>query len=227
MDFMSTKGIEYLICIGYLLLLIPFWMAFFGERRTRRQATRPLRVAPVTAMRSWFEVPEGVGFHPGHTWAVPEGDGVFRIGIDDFAQRLLGQPKALDLPVVGSVVEQGEPALRVGVDGHLVNVVSPLRGEVLETNAEALHHPRLVCDDPYGRGWLMRVKAPGTGGAKSLLTGDLARAWMDDAAGRLDRLLGPSLGPVLQDGGVPVSGFARELSPGHWQEIAEELLLSR
>jgi glycine cleavage system H lipoate-binding protein len=228
MDFLASKGIEYLFVIGYLLLLIPFWMIFFGEKRARRRLAAAPRPEPVAAMRSWFEVPDGVGFHQGHTWAVPEGNGVFRVGMDDFAQRLLGPPKTLQLPLVGSVVEQGEPALRVAIDGKSVGVVSPVRGEVLETNSEALHKPGVVCEDPYGRGWLMRVKVPRSSAvAKGLLTGELARSWMDQTASRLDRLMGPSLGPVLQDGGVPVSGFARELSPDHWQEIAEELLLSK
>jgi hypothetical protein len=49
---------------------------------------------------------------------------------------------------------------------------------------------------------------------------------MDEAAESLSALMGPKLGPVLQDGGVPVPGFARELSPESWDRIAEELLLS-
>jgi glycine cleavage system H lipoate-binding protein len=228
MDFMATKGVEYLLCIGYLLLLIPFWSYFFGAREARRR--QPLRhaVRPETAMRNWFEVPDGIGFHPGHTWAVPEGHGVFRVGLDDFAQRLVGKPSDLFVPPVGSVVEQGESAVDVGVDGHAVHVVSPLRGEVVEVNAEVLQRPGLLNDDPYGRGWLMKVQVPRPeAAAKGLLTGAVARAWMDEAAARLDRLMGPSLGPVLQDGGVPVSGFARELSPGRWQDIAADLLLTR
>jgi len=227
MDFMSTKGIEYLLCIGYLLLLIPFWMAVFPPKKRQRRAPVAARISPVAAMRSWFQVPEGFAFHPGHTWVVPEGGGVFRVGVDDFAQRLVGVPEHLMLPNVGSVVEPGETAFRLGIDGKTVGVVSPVRGEVLETNSVAKQRPATVCDDPYGDGWLMRVKVPRAKAAlKGLLSGEGARAWMDGAAARLDQLMEPGLGPVLQDGGVPVSGFARELDPVRWHEIAQELLLS-
>jgi len=227
MDFMTTKGIEYLLCIGYLLLLIPFWMAFFTPKKREARTPVAARLSPVAAMRSWFQVPEGYAFHPGHAWVVPEGAGVFRVGVDDFAQRLVGAPDHMLLPNVGSVVEQGEPAFRLGVDGKWVDVVSPVRGEVLETNAAAKQHPGTVCADPYGNGWLMRVKVPRARAAlKGLLSGEAARAWMDGAAAHLDRLMEPSLGPVLQDGGLPVSGFARELDPAHWHRIAQELLLS-
>ena len=117
MDFMTTKGIEYLLCIGYLLLLIPFWMAFFTPKKREARTPVAARLSPVAAMRSWFQVPEGYAFHPGHAWVVPEGAGVFRVGVDDFAQRLVGAPDHMLLPNVGSVVEQGEPAFRLGVDG--------------------------------------------------------------------------------------------------------------
>ena len=223
MEFMATKGIEYVMAIGYLLLLIPFWWLVARERGADAGAA----LAPVQAMRSWFNLPEGLHFHRGHAWAVPERDGLFRVGIDDFAQRLVGRADALDLPRPGTVVEVGTPGMKLKVDGHAVKVLSPVGGEVVETNPDALRDPRVVCDDPYGTGWLMKVRVPRPALALSnLLSGKVARAWMDEAAETLSSLMGPKLGPVLQDGGVPVSGFARELSPQEWPRIAEELLLT-
>jgi glycine cleavage system H lipoate-binding protein len=223
MEFMATKGIEYVMAIGYLLLLIPFWWLVAREQGAEAGPA----LAPVQAMRSWFSLPEGLHFHRGHAWAVPERDDVFRIGIDDFAQRLVGRPDALDLPRPGTVVEAGTPGMKLEVDGHAVKVLSPVGGEVIETNPEVLRDPRVVCDDPYGNGWLMKVRVPRPALALSnLFSGKVARAWMDEAAETLSSLMGPKLGPVLQDGGVPVSGFARELSPLEWPRIAEELLLT-
>jgi glycine cleavage system H lipoate-binding protein len=226
MEFMATKGIEYLMAIGYLIVIIPFWWLATREHG-RQPATAPVRFAPVQAMRSWFSVPDGMHFHRGHTWVVPETEGVYRVGIDDFAQRLVGRPDALDLPRPGTVVESGMPGLKLKFDGHAVKVLSPVGGEVLETNPEVLRDPKVVNDDPYGTGWLMKVRVPRPASALSnLLSGKLAHAWMDEAAEALSGLMGPKLGPVLQDGGVPVSGFARELSPQDWTHIAEQLLLT-
>ncbi len=122
MDFLPTKGIEYLMVIGYLLLLIPFWWALKGGS-ARRPASTPARAAVGAAarkgapgLRGWFRVPEGVLFHPGHTWAVPEGSHVMRIGVDDFAQLLVGPPDSIRLPAAGSALEIGERGFGLGAD---------------------------------------------------------------------------------------------------------------
>jgi glycine cleavage system H lipoate-binding protein len=227
MDFLATKGIEYLMVIGYLLVLIPFWWLLSRAARAGERAAAAPALAPVAAMRSWFRLPEGLHFHRGHTWALPEAGGVFKIGVDDFAERLLGPAEALELPAPGTVVDQGQPAWSFRVGGHRIPVLSPVRGEVVALNPEVERDPGVVSEDPYGRGWLMKVRVPAAGAAmKNLLSGKLARTWMDEAAEGLSAMMGPKLGPVLQDGGIPVPGFARQLSPERWHEIAAELLLT-
>jgi glycine cleavage system H protein len=228
MDFLATKGIEYLLVIGYLIVLIPFWRLVFGGARRHATVERPeWQMAPLEAMRPWFQLPEGLHFHRGHAWAVPEGEGLFRVGIDDFAQRLVGPPDGVELPAVGGALEQGAPGWSLRFNGEAVRMLAPVAGEVVETNAALKGDPGLVCQDPYGQGWLMKVRARVPEAALgNLLSGRLARAWMDETAERLSAHMGPSLGPVLQDGGIPVSGFARELSPEGWRRIAEEHLLS-
>ena len=227
MEFLATKGLEYLVAIGYLLLLVPFWWLVAREGGRRKAAAAAQAPSPVWAMRSWFAVPDGLSFHRGHTWVAPESGGVVCVGLDDFAQRLVGRPDALALPLPGDTVEAGKPGLTLRFDGQAVPVLSPVGGEVVATNTDAISDPRLVCEDPYGAGWLMKVRVPRPVRALSnLVSGRMARAWMDEAAESLSGLMGPKLGPVLQDGGVPVSGFARELSPGEWQRIAAQLLLT-
>jgi glycine cleavage system H lipoate-binding protein len=226
MEFMATKGIEYLIAISYLLLLVPAFRLLFPEREGGLARTVAQALAPVLAMRSWFSLPDGLHFHRGHTWAEAEGDGVFRVGLDDFAQRLVGRPDALDVPAPGASVDAGAPAVRLRFGGQAVELLSPVSGEVVAANPAAQADTRLLCDDPYGAGWLLKVRArrPSTA-LSNLLSGRTARAWMDETAESLSDLMGPKLGPVLQDGGIPVSGFARALSPEDWTRIAGKLLL--
>lgn len=233
MDFLSTKGIEYLLVLGYLALLIPFWAILWG----RPKEGRALRAAPATAgrrlaaagsgLRGWFQIPEGFFYHPGHTWAVPEEGGVFRIGLDDFARKLVGPPDAVRLPEPGTTLEQGERAWSLDAGGRSVALLSPVRGRVVEVNRQVLDEPDLVADDPYGRGWLLKVKAtrPQTT-LRNLLPWRPATAWMEDAAHLLSARLSPELGTVLQDGGVPVAGLAREIDPERWDRFAAELLLT-
>ncbi len=219
MNFMSTKGTEYLLILGYLALLVPFWRLLVSTKS-------PAQAVGAT-QRGWFTVPDGLHFHPGHAWALAENGHVLRVGLDDFATRMLGTPGALHLPKVGSTLEQGESALTVDIDGQALNVLSPVRGEVLEINQAALQSPQLLNEDPYGRGWLFKVKVPRAGASlKNLLSGALARTWMSTAEKRLNTMMGGELGLVLQDGGVPVNGFVRELEPERWREVAADLLLN-
>jgi len=222
MDFLSTKGIEYLLSLSYLLLLIPFWWLL---RRVAEERVPAPAMSAMENRQGWFTVPDGLHFHRGHTWVKPEGNGLFRVGIDDFARRLLGRPSGMSLPVAGDRLQQGEKGWSLEVDGHDVDMLSPLPGQVEEVNQEALRSPGLVSDDPFGDGWLMKVRAQ-PGALRNLLPTRLVRTWMDDTSKRLSTLSGGELGPVLQDGGVPLFGFARQLAGDNWPEIAAELLLT-
>jgi hypothetical protein len=73
----------------------------------------------------------------------------------------------------------------------------------------------------------MKVRVPRMRTAlRNLMSGSLAGAWIDDTMNVLQQRMDGSLGVVLQDGGLPVSGFARELSPEAWDEVVEEFLLT-
>jgi glycine cleavage system H lipoate-binding protein len=221
-DIFATKGIEYLILIGFLGALVVFW------RLLSRPSPQPaLAQAPVARHHGWFEVREPLLYHPGHTWALPRPDGLFTVGVDDFAQKLLGEADTVRLPEVGAGLEQGAPGWHLRVDGKDVDLLSPVDGIVLARNEKVLAKPALLNDDPYGDGWLLKVKPtrekPNLVG---LLHGDLAREWMREAEDTLRRRVSPEIGLVLQDGGVPICGIAQSVSPQGWTDLAKELLLT-
>jgi len=222
-DLFATKGIEYLLVIGFLLTLILFWTYLNrpSPRVLGRMATAPAGVG------GWFRLQPGLFYHQGHSWAAPEEDGVVRVGMDDFAQRLLGVPGRLDLPAVGSRVEQGERGWRLRLGSSVVDLLSPVGGQVLAVNEAVLHSPHLINDDPYGEGWLLKVQVPNlSANLKNLLSGSLATAWMRDTVQALRRRMSGELGLAMQDGGVPVVGIARNLSPENWEQIAQEFLMN-
>jgi glycine cleavage system H lipoate-binding protein len=224
MDFLPTKGLEYLLAIGYLLLLAPFW--YFAVRGRRAKPEPALAAAGHAARHGWFRVPDGFLFHRGHTWARPDEGGLVRVGMDDFARLFLGRPQAFTLPAVGATLRQGETGWRVKVDGHDVAMLSPVQGEVAEVNAEALTDPSVVQSDPYSRGWLLKIRAPKSSGVRNLLPARLARTWMDDTSQRISAMMAPDLGMVLQDGGELVSGIAKELAGDEWPQLAAEMFLT-
>ena len=224
-ELFPTKGIEYLLVIGYLIALVVFVQLMRGVRRpaaaasfARARDRRPSR---------WFDLSEAVYYHPGHSWALPEGGNVVRVGVDDFAQKLIGMAGGVQLPEVGARLEQGRPAWGFQVDGRSFAQLAPVDGEVVSRNEALLADPTLVNRDPYGAGWLLEIKGSRLDpNLKTLLRGDLARAWMRTSEEALFRLMPREVGAVMQDGGVPVSGIARAISPERWDRIATDFLLT-
>jgi glycine cleavage system H lipoate-binding protein len=227
-EFLATypaKLMEYSLAVGYLLLFIPFWRYVQGGKAAAR-AVAPARHAGATApvASSWFTVPEGVQLHPGHTWARARADGLVEVGLDDFASRLLGPVERVMLPVPGALVSQGLAAVQVEDGGRVVELVSPVDGLVAEVNPEAGSG---WLQEPYGAGWLFRVRPARLGtNQRQLFSGLAARRWLEQAAESLSARLSPQLGQVLQDGGTPVHGLARELDPERWDALCREYFRS-
>ena len=220
-DIFATKGIEYLIVIGFLVALVFYWKLL-----GRTEATSEPAVARRSG-RGWFAAPRDYLFHPGHAWAVPEDDRVFRVGMDDFAQQLVGEPSALELPSPGQHLKQGELGWTVRVGARAVRMLSPLDGVVESVNPDIKGSPAIVNDEPYERGWLVKVRVRDPGSPqRNLLSGDVARDWLARAAEDLRATWTRELGMALPDGGAPVKGFGRAMSEDRWHDLAEELLLS-
>jgi glycine cleavage system H protein len=112
--------------------------------------------------------PEDLKYHPEHDWARIEGD-VATFGITWFAQDQLGEVVFFDPPEVGSSVSAGESYSEVESVKAVSDVFAPLSGEVTEVNAGLSDAPELINDDPYGQGWLVRVKLSNTSEVDELL----------------------------------------------------------
>ncbi len=217
-DIYATKGFEYLIVIAFLAAFVAFCRYLHGPGEA---ATR---IAPGPASR--FRVPEGLFYHQGHSWVRPEPGSVGVVGLDDFAQKLVGKVDSLDLPRVGTSLAKGSKGWSLVVDSVPISMLSPVDGEVLEVNGAVQRSPALLGEDPYGKGWLLKVKSPRMmADTRHLLSGKVARAWMENALEKLQPLQ-PGDGAVLADGGLPVEGLARVLGGKRWQDLARTHLLT-
>ena len=166
-----------------------------------------------------------VYYHRGHSWAIPESGNVVRIGIDDFAQKLVGRIDAITCPPIGSEVRQGEKGWTLLVNSKSIDMLSPVDGTIVDINESLLSSPERIGSDPYGESWLMKVQAPKfSSNLKSLLSGGTARKWMEEVSANLLSRANYHLGPVSQDGGAPVDGIARNLDRERWDGIAREFL---
>jgi glycine cleavage system H protein len=101
--------------------------------------------------------PEDLRYHPEHDWARLEGDEA-TFGITWFAQDQLGEVVFFDPPEVGATTTANEPYAEVESVKAVSDVVAPLSGEVLAVNDALKDAPEKVNDDPYGDGWLVRVR---------------------------------------------------------------------
>jgi glycine cleavage system H protein len=164
--------------------------------------------------------------HPGHAWVRETGDGDVLVGIDDFAQSLIGTVNGLELPRLLKSVEQGKVAWKVRHGSRAVPMVCPVSGRVIEKNEMVLTNPALVNSSPYGDGWLIRVK-PRRLPAQlhNLITGKSAQQWLDGARAQLSRFFSGTPALMYQDGGVMLTNLADRCSDEEWGRLVSEFFL--
>lgn len=101
--------------------------------------------------------PEELLYHPEHDWARIDGDEAV-LGITWYAQEQLGEVVFFDGAEVGSTVTKDEPYAEVESVKAVSDVIAPLSGEILEVNEKLADAPETVNQDPYGDGWLVRIR---------------------------------------------------------------------
>ena len=112
--------------------------------------------------------PEDLRYHREHDWARIEGDEAV-LGITWYAQDALGELVHFEAPEAGARVTRDSAYAEVESVKAVSDVIAPLSGEVLEVNQKALDEPETVNDDPYGEGWLVRIRLSDPGEADGLL----------------------------------------------------------
>ena len=197
-----------------LALVAAAALIIIGMFRTRKLQTH---VPPVLVQRYT---------HPGHGWIRITEDGDVLVGMDDFAQSLIGSIDDVKLPGLLRGVVQGAVAWRVWHGHRLVPMVCPISGRVIEKNEMVLHNPSLINTSPYGDGWLFKVrpkKLPSQ--LRNLFTGKAAQIWQDGVKNRLIGFFSGTPALMYQDGGVLLKNLADRCSDEEWQKIAGEFFL--
>ena len=101
--------------------------------------------------------PDDLRYHPEHDWARIDGDEAV-LGITWYAQDSLGELVLFDAPEVGATIAKDASYAEVESVKAVSDVVAPLSGEVLEVNQKVVDEPETVNEDPYGDGWLVRIR---------------------------------------------------------------------
>lgn len=112
--------------------------------------------------------PSDLLYHPEHDWARVDGD-TATLGVTWFAQDQLGELVFFDPPEVGATVTKDQPYAEVESVKAVSDVIAPLSGEILEVNSALADTPETVNEDPYGNGWLVKIRLSDPSEAEALM----------------------------------------------------------
>jgi glycine cleavage system H protein len=122
--------------------------------------------------------PDDLLYHPEHDWARidPTDPDVATLGITWFAQDALGEVVFFEAPATGTALVKDEPYAEVESVKAVSDVVAPLSGEIVAVNESLGDNPHLINEDPYGEGWLVKVRLSDTSEREALMDADAYRA---------------------------------------------------
>ena len=123
--------------------------------------------------------PDELRYHPEHDWARVEGDEAM-LGITWYAQDSLGELVHYEPPEVGATVTKGSTYGEVESVKAVSDVIAPLSGEILEVNQKVVDAPETVNEDPYGEGWLIRVRLSNAAEVDALLDADAYKQFLSE-----------------------------------------------
>ncbi|MDY7034612.1 MAG: glycine cleavage system protein H [Thermodesulfobacteriota bacterium] len=189
---------------------------YFDDQYSVYTLVRPVKVLDVKG----FKIPQGYYFHRGHTWAKLEEDSSVRVGIDEFAMRLLGPLDHIEAPLIGKEVEQGQRDISIVRGNHRADVRSPVSGVVTSVNPKVRESGRLTNEKPFSEGWILRLHS-------NRLRQDLKRLMINRETGdfigqeveRLYMLIEEIEGPMSVDGGNLGSDIFGNMPQLDWKRL--------
>lgn len=161
-------------------------------------------------------------YAPTHAWLAATWRDL-RVGLDDLARRIVGVPTDVTLPPPGTQLRAGDPAVTLIAAGRVAVLPAPVAGTVTAINDALLRAPSLVAREPYGRGWLYRIRPEGDR-TPALPTGEEARTWLSGEASRYEHALEHELGYAAADGGHPQRPLEDNLDDQQWRRLADAFL---
>ncbi len=182
----------------------------------------------VPAMVAGFQVPDNVRYHAGHTWALSESRELVRVGIDDFASKLVGKIESIALPQRGRWVRQGQKIWTIFRDGKSVDMVSPIEGTVTAIQRGRAKESRNGPKRSLRRGLARHCAGSRCENQLPQPDGRHAGAVVDgilrarSCASRMPCLAGA----LAQDGGVAVDDFTAHMPDEDWAALTKEFFLS-
>lgn len=194
---------------------------FFYDQFKVNTLLKPVRFDDIDGV----SLPAGFYLHPGHTWVKIEGNGMVRIGIDDFAARLLGEFDAVNAPVLGKQLTQGKTGFTFMRGNRKADFVSPVSGVITEVNSQVKKSPAEASRAPYTEGWIFMAYCPELKkDLKHLMFMDSSREFMQENVTRLYDFIEERTQLKAADGGSLVPDIYGNLTGVSWEELVEAFI---
>jgi glycine cleavage system H lipoate-binding protein len=146
--------------------------------------------------------------------------------MDGFAANLVGRVQQISVVGEQRWVRQGQKLMTL-TDCETIELLSPLEGVVAAINPEVIKDPGLAVHDPYGEGWVCQVRSPEMEtNQRNLMHGPLAARWLENSFKQLKSMLAEADPALAQDGGLPLPGAFKRLSPERRKQLVKEFFLS-
>jgi glycine cleavage system H protein len=225
----ETKGIEYFVIIGFLLLIIPFWFLLNRPLKIQMNLQHAFGVLTGNVLR----IPQGLFYSKNHTWTHLGRKGNAKVGLNDLLVHLTGTVQFNNLKSVGEKVTKGEIMAEIMQNGKLLKIASPISGKIEGVNTDLNENPAVLNDDPYEKGWIYNI-IPETWkqDTNSYLLANEATQWLnmeldrfkDFIAITMSRLSPEMSMVVLQEGGELSDNPLSEMPNEVWREFQNQFL---
>ena len=126
-----------------------------------------------------YLLPDELYYDRNHTWGKVE-ENIITVGLNDFAQRLAKDFVSVDLPIEGKQVTQGKAIASVESGKWVGRIYAIVSGEVIEVNEDLEDDPTLLNTDPYGEGWVLKIRMEDPDELSNLLQGEEAVSWLEE-----------------------------------------------
>ena len=193
---------------------------YFHDQYSAHAVVKPFDVLNAKG----FKMPQGYYFHRGHTWVKIEENAV-RVGVDEFALRLMGPLDQIKTPLIGKVVKQESADILAVKGNHQAKLLSPVSGIVTAINPQLREEGNLANQAPYTGGWVMIVQPDRLRqDLKNLMINDETTDFISAEVERLYNMIEDVSGPLATDGGQLGNDIFGSMPQLGWERLTHTFL---
>jgi glycine cleavage system H lipoate-binding protein len=191
---------------------------YFNDQYTVHAVVRPVDFIDIEG----FKIPYGFYLHKGHAWVRVEKGFEVRIGLDDFALRVLGPLDGIEAPLIGKTLEQNRADIIMRRGSNEAKVLSPVGGIVTSINPKLREKGNLANQDPYTEGWVLRAHSENLRkDLQNLMLGSETKDFLKEEVDRLYQVIEDEAGPLAADGGLLGSDIYGNIPKVGWNRLVK------